>query len=146
MLDAAAAVWQASTDGVAVIGVSPTQPLAGELMSLSANGSFPSPQATRLVRYEWQLVDGGGVIDALPGDLSASSLSLRPARAGQFVVRLTTTDDLNVSSTTLQTVTVKAIVVPDQGGGGGGGSMDGLALWLGAGWAIWLWRRRTLSI
>ncbi|HEX5310626.1 S8 family serine peptidase [Aquabacterium sp.] len=146
MLDAAAAVTQAASDGVALIGVSPAQPLAGELMELSAAGSFPSAQATRIVRYEWQLVDGGGVVSALPGDLNAPTVSLRPAQAGQFVVRLTVTDDLNVSSSSTQTVTVKAVFQPKQGGGGGGGSMDVMVLLLGAGWVIWLWRRTSRPV
>ena len=51
MLDAAAAVWQASNDGVAVIGVSPRTALGWGVDVAQRQRLFPSPQATRLVRY-----------------------------------------------------------------------------------------------
>lgn len=137
MLDTAEAVRQAASDGVASISVSPSQPVAGATLVLSGASSIPSALADHIVSYQWALVDGGGIVSALQGDLSSASVSATPQAAGQFQVRLTVTDNLNVSATSTQTITVQ-VAPPSGGGGGGGGALDDLTLWLGGAWVLCL--------
>lgn len=137
MLDAGAAV-RAALGMRAVVGVSPAAPVAGQALTLSANGSTVSAGRS-IVAWQWSLVDGGGAIGALSG--SAASLSVTPSAAGTFTIRLVITDDLGVSVATQHSVTVAAAPVvlppPPAGGGGGGGAMAWAWL-LGLLLATWL--------
>jgi hypothetical protein len=142
MLDTAQAVAQAVSTGVAVVTVSPVSPTVGARVTLSGLSSVPSAMGSTLVSYQWELVDGGGIVSALSGDLASASISATPSAVGSFVVRLTVVDNAGEVSVTEKSVTVGA--VPSSGGGGGGGATDsgvllGGALWLCVAYAL---RRR----
>ncbi len=140
MLDASGAV-QLAIAGVASVGVSPAQPTAADTILLSGAASVPSASGHGITSYQWELLDGGGIVSSLSGDLNSVSVTAHASGAGQFQVRLTVTDDVHVSASTTQIITVAA--VPSSGGGGGGGSMDGAALFMGLIWVGWLWQSRA---
>lgn len=139
MLDASAAVAQAVSDGVASVSVSPARPTAADTISLNGAASLPSAFGARITSYRWELLDGGGIVSSLTGDVNSSSVSVHASGAGQFQVRLTVTDDVNVSASTTQVVLVDAV---PSSGGGGGGALDGAALLAGLIWVGWLWQSR----
>lgn len=144
MLDTAGAVAQSVSTGLAVVTAAPAAPTVGTRVTLTGSGSVPSAMGSRITSYQWALVDGGGIVSALSGDLASSSISAIPTAAGSFVVRLTVVDDASEVAVTDKVVVVSA--VPSSGGGGGGGALDhgvllGGALWLCAAYAV---RRRPL--
>lgn len=129
MLDAGAAVAQA-TGVIPVVTQSATSAVAGQAITFGSSGSMPSQTGSGFSSYQWALVDGGGIVSALPtGGSSSSTLVVTPSAAGQFVISLTLTDDRNQTATTLQTVVVSAAPVQRSGGGG---ALDGVSLLFGA--------------
>lgn len=140
MLDASGAV-QLALAGVASVRVSPAQPTAADTISLSGAASVPSASGSSVTTYHWELLDGGGIVSALSGDVDSVSVSAHASGAGQFQVRLTVTDDVHVTASTTQVVIVAA--APSSGGGGGGGALDGVALFMGLIWVGWLGHSRA---
>jgi serine protease len=129
MLDAGAAV-RAAVGVRAAIAVTPAAPVAGETVTLSSVGSTAAAGRT-IVRWQWALVEVGGVASAFTASTNAPTTTLRPSIQGVFTVHLSVTDDLGVSYGTQQTVTVAAApVAPPEptGSSGGGGVMSWL--WL----------------
>ncbi|MDE2592688.1 MAG: S8 family serine peptidase [Burkholderiales bacterium] len=141
MLDASAAVAQAVSDGVASVAVTPAQPTAADTIALSGAASLPSAFGTTITNYHWDLIDGGGIVSSLDGDVNSVSVTAHASGAGQFQVRLTVTDDVHVTASTTQVVLVAA--APSSGGGGGGGALDGAALFMGLIWLGWLGHSRA---
>lgn len=142
MLDASAAVSQAAVGSVALVTVSPARPTAADTIVLSGATSVHSSTGSRISAYSWALVDGGGIVSSLSGDVNAVSVSAHASGAGQFRVRLTVTDDVGVTVSSTELVTVAA--APSHGGGGGGGgALDWPVLGMGLLWVVWLRRTRV---
>ncbi|MGE5451891.1 MAG: S8 family serine peptidase [Acidobacteriota bacterium] len=139
MLDASAAVAKAASDGVASVAVTPANPTPADTIVLSGAGSLSSVLATHVTSYHWELIDGGGIVSSLTGDVDTVSVSAHASAPGRFTVKLTITDDQGVTASTTQVVIVES---PPSSGGGGGGALDGLTLLLGLLWAGWQWPRR----
>jgi len=126
MLDASGAV-SAAQGPVVRIGVTPSQPVAGNALTLtSADTSVLSGRS--IASRRWQLVDGGGIVTSLSSTTGATAAAT-PSGRGIFVVSLTVTDDTGASGT--QTVEVSVASAGGGGGGGGGGGALGLG-WLAA--------------
>lgn len=144
MLDAGAAVSAVATLS-ARISVDTASPTAGSPVVLSSGNSISGPGRT-LVSRSWSLANGGGIVSGFTGGSNGASVSLTPAAAGSFTVRLTVTDDLGISASSEQTVVVAAapnvtppVVTPPAAGSGGegGGAMSWpwlLALAAAVGW------------
>jgi serine protease len=144
MLDVGAAVTAASGLPVAVVTVTPSAPTAGQTVTLSGTGSLASVSGAAVTGYSWSLVDGGGIVSALTGDLTTASLAVRPSAAGTFTVRLTVTDsNLQTNSSDVRITVAAAAATTTSSGGGGGGALGGpfvLGLLAWAGLAAWLRR------
>ena len=151
MLDAGAAVAAAapSTGPIATVTMTPAQPLVGQAVTFSASSSRPAPSGGSVSQYQWELVDGGGIVSSLNGALQGTSVTAIPSAQGTFSVRLLVTDDQShtVSSvvtshvvTTLVTPAAASLSIGSStnGGGssgGGGGAADQVLLamlWLAA--------------
>lgn len=145
MLDTAGAVAQAVSTGLAVVSVSPVAPTVGTRVTLTGSDSVPSAMGNRITSYQWELVDGGGIVSALSGDLASSSISATPSAAGSFLVRLTVVDDASEVAITEKTVVVSAV---PSSGGGGGGALDSGVLMGGIVWLLLgsLARRRLVPV
>ena len=133
MLDAGAAVKAALNLIVARIGVTPSAPVAGQAVELSAAASAVALGRT-LVSAHWTLVDGGGIVSGFGGGADGITATLAPTAAGRFTVSVAVTDNLGSTATTSSTVDVAAdpTTVPpvDSGGGGGGGGGAMGGAWL----------------
>jgi serine protease len=134
MLDAAAAVAAVSAPE-ARITVSPTAPVAGSVLTLSAATSVVAG-GHAIQSWQWTLVDGGGIVTAFTGATNTATAAVQPIAGGSFTVRLTVIDDLGETSSAERSVTVQAPapapvepVAGNGGGGGGGGAMT-------AGWLL----------
>jgi serine protease len=128
MLDAAAAV--AAVAGLqARISYTPAAPQVGQTVQL--NGADSQVGAGRSIKaYSWSLVNGGGIVGGFSSSTNASSATLlAPSAAGSLTVRLTVTDDLNLTASTDASITVVDVpapppaapppsVQPSSGGGG----------------------------
>ena len=114
------------------IGIETVSPVAGTPVVLSSSSLVGAGRS--IATYQWVLVDGGGIVSGFDGAADGPTVSLSPTAAGTFTVSLTTTDDLGVTSTATQSVSVAALQVdppPSSGGGGGGGGGGALgAEWL----------------
>lgn len=136
MLDVDAAVQAAQTDPVAVITVNPSTqatPQANQPVYMSAAQSMVSPVGASIVSYTWQLLDGGGIVNATGWSNSSVETQLTPTGPGAFKVQLQVTDDAGRLATIDQWVYVAASAPvtntsASSGGGGGGGSVDGSSL------------------
>jgi len=138
MLNAGAAV-QAVASLVARITVTTTTPTAGSAISLSSSGSSTNTGRS-IVAWNWSVVDAGTTAASITSATNAATVTLSATGAGSFTARLTLSDDLGVTASVDQAVTVAANpnppVVPPAappisgggGGGGGGGAMS--APWL----------------
>jgi serine protease len=135
MLDAGAAVGAVSALA-ARITVDTATPTAGSAVQFSS-GTSSTGNGRTLVGWAWSIVNGGGIATAFNGATNAATASLTPTGAGSFTVRLTVTDDLGITASSDQVVTVAAAavtptppttpttpVVETGGGGGGGGAMS----------------------
>lgn len=129
MLDAGAAVGAVA--GLAArIGVDTATPTAGSAMLFSSTGSTTGAGRT-IVSWAWAVVGTGNVAFSFNGATNAPSVSLTPAAAGTMTVRLTISDDLGLTNSSDQVVTVAAAPapptpapVPTLTGTGGGGTMS----------------------
>lgn len=121
MLDAAAAVSAAAQAPVASIAVSPASPAAGGLVTLSAAAST-APAGRSITRWQWTLLNGGGIVTGFSSSTTAATASLTPTAAGNFIVRLTVTDNVGISASSDVAVTVAAAAVNPGGGSNGDGS------------------------
>jgi serine protease len=132
MLDARAALSGAEAAPLAVIGVSPASPLAGQTVTLS--GAASTVAGGRTIRsYAWSLTSGGDIVTALSGALNGVTVTATPSAAGTFTVRLTVTDDSGAASSADQSVQVAAASASDtpqasDDSSSGGGAMA--PLWL----------------
>ncbi len=133
MLDVNAAVQAASSASVAVITISPDNPMVGQPIHFSGAGSMPSPSAGSIDSYRWRLLDdGGGIVNSSRWAADSADLSVSVPSVGAFRVRLTVVDNLGQTAQSDQWVVVgrpsiKA-ALPKGGGGGGGGSVSWLDL------------------
>ncbi len=120
------------------ISIDTASPVANTPVVLSSSSLVGSGRS--IAAYQWALVDGGGVVTGFVGATDGPAVSVLPTGAGTLTVRLTTTDDLGVTSIATQSVGVAAVAVdppPSSGGdsgGGGGGALgaEWLLLLLGA--------------
>jgi len=151
MLDTGAAVGAAyqlaqSTDTTlqARISVTPGTPTAGTAVVLDGTGSLHD-NGRSIAGYAWSIVSGGGIASGFSGSSSGSITTVVPTGAGQFIVRLTITDDLGLQSSVDSTVTVTAPAAASGGAGSssssGGGAFSGAWL-LGLALAALLLRPR----
>lgn len=141
MLDTAGAAALSVSTGVAIVTVLPVAATAGTRVTLSGSDSVPSAMGATVASYRWELVDGGGIVSALSGDLTSSSISATPTAAGSFVVRLTVVDDASEQAVTEKVVAVSAV---PSSSSGGGGALDAGVLLAGILWlcgACWCRRR-----
>jgi serine protease len=135
MLDAAGAV-QAALGAIARIDVQPATPRVGDVLRLSASGSFAGASAN-LVGYRWALVANPGVTGGFVGATAAADATLVATGEGTVTVSLTVTDDRGSASTVTRDVVVQAALGPGEepppagGSGGGGGAAS-------AWWLAWL--------
>ncbi|MBC7942351.1 MAG: S8 family serine peptidase, partial [Chitinophagaceae bacterium] len=111
MLDAGAAVAAvaATSNVVARITVATATPTAGSPVELTSGTS--SSSGRNIVGWNWQLIDGGGIVSAFGSATNAASATLTPNGAGSFSVRLTVTDDAGALASADQAVTVAAAPV-----------------------------------
>jgi serine protease len=126
MLDAGAAVSVVATLA-ARISVDTATPTAGSPVVLSSGSSSTGP-GRQLTAWSWAIVNGGGIASVFNGVTNGASASLTPSGAGSFTVRLIVTDDLGLTASSEQVVTVAAAPVsptpvtpsptPVSGGGG----------------------------
>ncbi len=116
------------------ITVSPTTPVAGQVISLSASGTTVV-SGRSIAGYQWAITNGGGIVTSLSGATSQIA-TLTPSAAGQFSVTLTVTDSAGAQATSSSTVTVARV----SSSGGGAMNAGWLALLLGA--VLLLVRRR----
>lgn len=148
MLDVAAAVQMAATRAVPVIQVSNLSPRPGDTVVLSAQGSLESPGHTGGLRYQWELVSSGGIVNDTGWAAQAPQVSVTPSGPGQFQVRLTVqdVDDTDPAHATQVSQWIVVTTPPSSGGsgvgggGGGGGAPDAvhlLALMLMAAGVAW---------
>jgi serine protease len=134
MLDAGAAV-AASLGLRAAIGVSPAAPQAGQVVTLTSQGSTVASGRT-IARRDWSLDDGGGIVSGFDGATNQASATVQPTAGGQFTVRLTITDDMGTAVSARQSITVAgapAVAASSSGGSGGGGSGGGS---MATGWLL----------
>jgi serine protease len=123
MLDAGAAVRAAQDVVVARIEVTPSAPLAGETIELSAAASVVAIGRS-VAKVHWVITDSGGIVDTFSGSADAMTTSIVPSAAGRFSVSVTVTDDRGTSASADSSIDVA------WGGGGGGGALG--LLWLTA--------------
>jgi serine protease len=125
MLDVGAAVQLASNSFLPRIGVTPAAPQATQAITLSAAGSV-LPNGRSIRRYQWAVVDGGGIVSAIASGADADSATLVPSGEGRFTVRLTLTDDQNLTATS--TLGIEVGPAPSNSDDGGGALQAG-PLW-----------------
>jgi serine protease len=135
LLDARAAVAQVARLE-AYIDVAATSVQPGTTVTFSSASSVVPPSRT-LASRTWSLVDGGGIVTALGGDVTDASVTATPTADGSFTVRLTMVDDSGRQSAVDQTIQVQTpgttpppTPTPPSDDGGGGGAMS--AFWLAA--------------
>lgn len=132
MLDAGQAVAAASTAAVPRIAITPASPQPGQQLRLDGSTSLPSTQGTSIVSWQWDLVDGGGIVTALTASAQASAVLATPTAIGRFSVRLTVVDDQGQSAAAVQDIQVGSVApqVDSRAShhGGGGGSLDAAGL------------------
>lgn len=129
MLDADRAVALAQSGRFARLSWSPALPTAGTTIQLDASKSLVGSDRT-VVRWVWNLVDGGGVVAGFSSATDGATASLQPTAAGSVTVRVTAIDQLGEAHS-LQTVVPVVAAAPSAGGGGsssGGGWMS--PVWL----------------
>jgi len=127
MLNAGAAV-NAVLGVNAVIGVTPAAPQAGQTVSLSGAASTAAAGHS-ITAWQWTLVDAGSTGASFGSSNTTNpTITLVPATAGAFVVRLSVTSDQGVVVNVQQSVTVSAAPTPTPvptpaPSSGGGGAM-----------------------
>ena len=101
------------------ISATPTEPEAGDSVSLSAAGSVAGNGRT-IVAYAWSVTSGSNVA-SLSGATDGPSATLVTQAAGSVTVQLTITDNTGQQASTSRTLAVSAV---PSGGGGGGGALS----------------------
>jgi serine protease len=129
MLDAGQAVAAAATSAVPRVALTPAAPQPGQQLRLDGGASLPSIQGTSIVSWQWDLVDGGGIVGALTASAQTGEVLAAPAAVGRFTVRLTVVDDQGHSAAATQDIQVGSVSSQvdsraSHHGGGGGGSLD----------------------
>lgn len=134
MLDAGAAV-SAVASLAARISVDTATPTAGSPVVFNSSNSVSGAGRT-LVSRSWTVLSNGGIVGSFSGGSSGVTANITPSAAGSFSIRLTVTDDLGISASSDQTVTVAAapgvvppvvtppVVQPPAESGGGGGALS----------------------
>ncbi len=146
MLNAGAAV-NAVAGLVARVVVSTAVPTAGSPIALSSSTSSAGTGRS-IVAWNWQVVNAGGTGASVSSASNAASATLAASAAGTLTLRLTVTDALGDTSSTVRAGNVAAgatpapvTPAPAPAGGSGGGAMS-LPWLLLLGLAVWaLWRR-----
>jgi serine protease len=138
MLDARAAVVASGLQ--ADISLTTTTPTANQAVALTSTSTV-GPGRT-IATYQWSILNAGTTAATITGATDGTSVVVTPTAAGAFLVQLTITDNLGVTSTTTLSVTVVSDTVTppastpagSTSGGGGGGAIDAswLVLLLGA--------------
>ena len=104
----------------------PTAPQTGQAVQLSGTGSQVG--VGRSVKtYHWSLVSDGGIVSGFSSATNASTAALAATTApGNITVRLTVSDDFDLSASTDASIAVAAVPAPvpttptpNSGGGGG---------------------------
>jgi serine protease len=137
MLDAAAAVqglpsapeesFLGSLPGVlARITPLTAAPAAGQPVQFTAADTQVAP-GHAIASYQWELLDGGGIVTALTGS-DAEAAQAVPTANGSFTLRLTVTDDLGRSSQATHATQVGEVPVQAPGGSDGGGALHDAVL------------------
>lgn len=110
MLDAGAAVAAARAANGAVIQIvsTPSTPLAGNPLSLSASSSTLGTGRS-IASAAWTLSSGGGIVSGFSAGANTQSVTLTPSGGGSFSVSLQLTDDLGTVHTSSRTITVSAV-------------------------------------
>ncbi|WP_133155208.1 S8 family peptidase [Kinneretia aquatilis] len=110
MLDAGAAVAAARAANGAVIQIvsTPSTPLAGNPLSLSASSSTLGTGRS-IASAAWTLSSGGGIVSAFSAGANTQTVTLTPSGAGSFSVSLQLIDDLGTVHTSTRTITVSAV-------------------------------------
>lgn len=125
MLDVAAAISAAEGDPLVRITASSTQIKVGQTLTLDASASVPSERGSSVVSFNWELIDGGGALNRLTGDVSQSVLKITPTNAGELQIKLTIVDNVGKRAYETRSVVVLPAPKSESGkGGGGGGSVD----------------------
>lgn len=107
LLDANAAVIQATTVAVPTIAAVPASPAAGQAVTLDASGSSAGTGRS-ISRYLWEITSGGGIA-AFTSATDATTATLDTTGAGSVTVRLTVTDNLGSSASVTKTLTVGSV-------------------------------------
>jgi hypothetical protein len=89
----------------------PSEVFVGTSATLSASGSDPQGQ---ILTYEWSLVSRPPGSQSALQPTAGSTTTFTPDTAGQYRVRLTATNTLNLSASTERTVTGRSSFVSDQ--------------------------------
>jgi serine protease len=110
MLDAGLATQAAAQAVLARIGVNPSDPQAGQLLSLSSSESLVA-SGRQLTAWAWRLLDGGGIVSGFEGASDAATASLMPTAAGNVTVMLTITDSTGAQASAERTITIAAAPV-----------------------------------
>lgn len=129
MLDVTAAVQAAISDPVAVVQTTPDVPVVRQTLLLSAAGSLPKPGGTSITSYQWNLLDGGGIVSGLVRTVNDDVVTVTPSGPGLFKVRLTVQDNTTDTATIEQWIhvpgpTVVTESIKKASSGGGGGALD----------------------
>lgn len=119
------AVSAAAVPSVARITQSPTNPAAGQVVTLDGTGSTAA-SGRSITAFQWRIVSSGGIVSGFGSSATASSVSLTPTAAGSVTVGLTVTDSSGATSDTTRVIDVAAATVvtpPPTSSGGGGGAL-----------------------
>lgn len=109
------------------ISVSPAEPQPGEALSLSAQATVV-PAGRTVMSYQWSVVDDGSIVSGFESSADASTVTLTPSAGGPFNVRLSVTDDLGRTTSTIHSIQVAGPPPEAPAEDGGGGALGGV--WL----------------
>ena len=132
LLDAGNALQAATVLPLALITLTPTAHIAGQIVRISGSTSRPSASASSIVSYQWSLLDGGGIVTLLNPASQQDEVLATPSGVGSFQVQLTVIDDKGHVASTNQTVVVRSAPStagtsgggPASSGSGGGGALE----------------------
>lgn len=142
MLDAGAAVGLAARP--TAVASSATPAVAGQAISLDGSSSS-AVSGHRLTGYNWSVISSPAGATATLANATASRASVTVSQAGQYTLRLTVTDDFNLTDSTDLPLTVSAIPAPAPSGSGGGGALPGVLLLALSVLTAWRWHTQTRS-
>ena len=127
MLDAGAAVVAAhaatgGTGPTATVSPTTSSVVIGATVALGGTDSTIGTDGSAVVRYQWDIVDGGALIGL--DDSAGSRAVVTGVAAGTAHVRMTAIDASGRASTATAAVTVTDPAVTPPSGGGGGGAAN----------------------